>query len=358
MHRTRKRKLTVPFGWRDGRPWFPSEVPSGAACGCVCHECGAPLVARNREFDGRRRVRHFQHLSSSTCRGGVETMVHRMAKEILATAPEVILPAWSSGDIRIDAGSLLIVGAQTEAAVAGGAVRADVQINGVAGSTHFQGLCVEVRVHHAVDDAKRTRLADEGIDAFEIDLSDLDDASLADPLAFRHAVLADPANRRWINLTAASYVADGAGRALFEITDTHITERVITTKAGRPFPIREQGAYLVKPGSREPVRLQIPDETVCEEAVPYGKGIHTISARSITVDGAPAASIQDLPGPGRDGSAEPRGRARRPVRVAAVRWHTRLPRTTKAVGRCSGALGRRDAPPGHNLEYRESEEPV
>src|SRR5690606_13464740 len=63
-----------------------------------------------------------------------------------------------------------------------------------------------------------------------------------------------------------------------------VTERVITTKAGRPFAIREQWAFLVKPDSHERVRIEIPDETVGEVAEPYPLGLHTMSARSITVD--------------------------------------------------------------------------
>ena len=42
--------------------------------------------------------------------------------------------------------------------------------------------------------------------------------------------------------------------------------------------------FLVKPGSRDRIRIQIPDETVGEDAQRYPRGMHTISARSITVD--------------------------------------------------------------------------
>ena len=92
------------------------------------------------------------------------------------------------------------------------------------------------------------------------------------------------ANRHWIHLSRASYVAQRAEKALIEIEDLAVSERVIITKAGQPFTIREQWGFLVKPGSRERVRIQIPDETVGENAQPYARGMHTISGRSITVD--------------------------------------------------------------------------
>jgi hypothetical protein len=40
----------------------------------------------------------------------------------------------------------------------------------------------------------------------------------------------------------------------------------------------------VAPGSREPIRIQIPDESVGELAEPYQRGLHSIPGRSITVD--------------------------------------------------------------------------
>lgn len=283
MKRKGTRFLTVPFGLRDGRFLFVNEVPSGIGCGCVCPECGMPLIARNREFEGRQRARHFQHARATACRGGWETAVHRMAKAVLADAGSVILPRWTSGDIEIEPSRLAIADSRLEVSLLDGGVRADVVLRGAVDEVELMQLCVEIRVHHAVDTFKREALIQNGVDAIEIDLSRLNEEAVADSLAFRKHVLDNDSNRHWVNLATARYVADRAARALIEVEDSTVTERVITTKAGRPFTIREQWAYLVKPGSREPVRLQIPDETVGEEALPYPRGLHSISARSVTV---------------------------------------------------------------------------
>lgn len=207
-----------------------------------------------------------------------------MAKGVLATAESVLLPRWASGDIVIEPESLSIVSARVEMPLLEGAVRPDVLVRGMASDIEFDLLCVEVRVHHEVDEIKRELLATNGLDTFEIDLSRLSDEAVADPITFRHEVLENLENRHWINLSRGSYVAQRAEKALIEIEDLAVSERVIITKAGRPFTIREQWGFLVKPGSRERVRIQIPDETVGEDSQPYARGMHTISGRSITVD--------------------------------------------------------------------------
>ncbi len=278
------RKLTVPFGMKNGRLFFVSDVASGLECKCVCPECGQALVARNRDFPGRRRVRHFQHARASSCPGGYETAVHRMAKDVLGTADAVVLPRWASGDVVIEPEPMLIVNASLEVPLLDGATRPDVLVQGMASEIEFNLLCFEVRVRHAVDEPKRGLLATNGIDAVEIDLSNLDEEVVVDPAAFRREVLENSGNRRWIHLSNASYVSHRADKALIEIEDLTIAERTLITKAGRPFTIREQGAFLVKPGSRDPVRIQIPDETVGEHVQPYPRGMHTVSTRSLMID--------------------------------------------------------------------------
>lgn len=284
MPKRTRRRLTVPFGMKAGRLVFVSDVAVGLECGCTCPECGEALVARNRDFLGRRRVRHFQHARKSSCPGGFETAVHRMAKEVLGTADAVLLPRWASGDVVIEPEPLAIMRARLEVPLLDGDARPDVLMQGMASEIGFDSLCVEVRVRHAVAEPKQDLLALNGLDTIEIDLSSLDDEALADPAAFRREVLENPVNRHWIHLSHASYVAQRADKALIEVEDPTFNERVIITKAGRPFTIREQWAFLVKPGSRERMRIQIPDETVGEDAQPYPRGMHMLSGRSITVD--------------------------------------------------------------------------
>lgn len=56
-----------------------SQVESGAACQCVCGQCGSPLLAKK----GTERVHHFAHLNSE-CAGNQETLMHIAAKAVIA----------------------------------------------------------------------------------------------------------------------------------------------------------------------------------------------------------------------------------------------------------------------------------
>lgn len=82
---------TIPFGERlgDGRIVTASEVPRGAACGCVCPECGGPLQAHHGDV-----LRwHFQHQSEQPgCRGGTESALHKFAKQVIAEKRAIWLP--------------------------------------------------------------------------------------------------------------------------------------------------------------------------------------------------------------------------------------------------------------------------
>ena len=57
-----------------------SEVNRGLKCECYCHECNEPLVAKK----GNKIGWHFAHSSNSECSGGLETVIHKLAKEALA----------------------------------------------------------------------------------------------------------------------------------------------------------------------------------------------------------------------------------------------------------------------------------
>lgn len=56
------------------------DVPKGLACNCICAECGSDFVAVKGEF----RKKHFRHHNQDTnCKGGLETAIHKLAKEII-----------------------------------------------------------------------------------------------------------------------------------------------------------------------------------------------------------------------------------------------------------------------------------
>tara|TARA_R110002167_G_scaffold29013_19_gene97045 strand:+ start:4946 stop:6079 length:1134 start_codon:yes stop_codon:yes gene_type:complete len=72
-------------------------VPSGLACNCVCPGCGSDLVAKK----GTQTTHHFAHHSTEACRGGLETALHQMMKQVIENKRQVIWPE-EKGTVRID----------------------------------------------------------------------------------------------------------------------------------------------------------------------------------------------------------------------------------------------------------------
>src|SRR5690606_22309679 len=77
-----------------GRLVHVSEVESGRECGCVCVQCGSPMIARK----GNHNVHHCGHDGSSNC--SAESALHQLAKEILRDRIQAAIAAHSSIPIK------------------------------------------------------------------------------------------------------------------------------------------------------------------------------------------------------------------------------------------------------------------
>ena len=91
------RAVKLGMAIKDGRLVSIGSVSLGSACGCVCPKCGEPVVAKNRDFEGRVTQIHFAHAKDSDCaeRGGEtapETALHLLAKEIVTDGLRVMIP--------------------------------------------------------------------------------------------------------------------------------------------------------------------------------------------------------------------------------------------------------------------------
>src|SRR6266478_5677443 len=67
-----------------------SPVSRGLGCGCVCPRCHMKVVARK----GQIRQHHFSHHRPTDCDGGLETILHRLAKELCVTLGTISLPEY------------------------------------------------------------------------------------------------------------------------------------------------------------------------------------------------------------------------------------------------------------------------
>jgi hypothetical protein len=82
--------MKIPFGLRttDDRMVDPTEVENGAQCGCVCPECRTSLVAKQGDI----MEWHFAHDAGAHCAGGVESAIHRMAKQMVLERQAIFVP--------------------------------------------------------------------------------------------------------------------------------------------------------------------------------------------------------------------------------------------------------------------------
>lgn len=146
----------------DGELVSINEVKNGLKCGCVCPACGAKLVARQ----GKKVAYHFAHYKTADCEHGQETALHLLGKKIISKG-RVFVPAkpfTSENQGAIHTYSEAIEEMHI------GAITPDVLLK-----SESEALCVEIKVHHAVDDEKKYKIYELGLPMIEIDLSDVKD---------------------------------------------------------------------------------------------------------------------------------------------------------------------------------------
>ncbi|MBP2513814.1 hypothetical protein [Sphingomonas sp. PvP018] len=182
--------LKVPFArCGDGVARHVSAVLGSDRGPFRCLDCGEVLTLR-RPIDKRR---HFVHRPDSRCTG--ETALHRYAKELLAVARTLTLPALMLEAERVrqtvfEAGVYAFDVVLPEHRI--GTFQPDALVR-------HQGfeLAVEFLVNHAVDGEKRAKVRARDLSMVEIDLSGLK-AGQMDGAALDEAIL-HKAPRRWIH---------------------------------------------------------------------------------------------------------------------------------------------------------------
>ncbi|MBL0039619.1 MAG: hypothetical protein IPP28_00920 [Xanthomonadales bacterium] len=195
--------------------WTAKQVPRGLDCGCVCPACKAPLVAKAQDSVDRRP--HFAHHRETDCRGGFESAVHRMAKQLIHDHLRIQIPAWG-GTIdmpnppsKLDDRGEKFVGRTLEFPARLGALtsallevpRGD-YVPDVTAHDEEGELLVEIRVRHAVGELKERRVQSDGVRMIEIDLSRLTVEQVLDDAEFNRLVLEESGNRHWVSYPAAA----------------------------------------------------------------------------------------------------------------------------------------------------------
>jgi hypothetical protein len=148
----------------DGRLVSVDEVERGAACGCICPQCRAPVIARRGDI----LAHHFAHAAPTDCSKPLETILHRLGKQMIADAGWIVVPGYiQDGSPIIREMSVTATLIETEKAV--GPVRPDLLFHRGAHT-----LAIEIRVTHSPDDDKIAALRALVLPTLEIDLSKVD----------------------------------------------------------------------------------------------------------------------------------------------------------------------------------------
>jgi hypothetical protein len=216
----------------SGRMVGINQVARGLGCECVCPACRRPLIARQ----GSKRTWHFSHAPGElACRQGAETGLHRMAKQIIAQWNVVELPALAvHAECETDSGERLraqemlprerfeVQAAELEAGL--GSLRPDVLLEDLRG----RRLAVEVRVTHAVDEAKQSRVACLDLAMIEYDLSLLSRDGLDEPRLVTELAAMTP---QWVHHPLAGDVRRRLEEALRRAAEDR--DQVSAAKVGR-----------------------------------------------------------------------------------------------------------------------------
>lgn len=203
----------ILYGLRDSRLVHVDDAASGLACSCYCVECERPLVAKK----GPVLRHHFAHSADDpNCHPAPESLIHRYAKQQLATLVTLVLPGFTvnarheSNDGRVHQMSrrhhpffqLEVVNSHVEAEVSGydeTKVVPDVLLE-----TNMGRVALEVFFRHQVQAEKVWKYAKKlHMSAVEICLADVAvDASSASI----EMALTDLSRWRWLHNQHSRYL--------------------------------------------------------------------------------------------------------------------------------------------------------
>jgi len=294
----------LPYGLSpDGRLMHVAEVPAGLACWCRCPRCGSPLVARK----GALVAPHFAHAGGRACKTAWETTLHRLAKEVVCAARELLLP---EAVAELDGVREHVAAAQVfrceavETEVDLGGLRPDAVLHR-AGRT----LAVEFAVTHFCEPEKVAELRRRELPCVEVDLSAV--PRLATREAHARAILHE-APRRWLfnarvaraeaRLRAAGQAQAEAERARRAGRHARLTKAIVAAWAAphRPgdpawarwahdaglgeivgVPVTGREVFAVEPATWQAVLLQLCMTGSCKRRVEADQVLQGLRERGV-----------------------------------------------------------------------------
>lgn len=165
------------------------DAAHGKACNCFCPICHKPLIARNsKPLNEAKRVHHFAHSKGCNCEASDETVLHKLAKQIILEEKALMLPTFDSGNKP--SGLIHFQSVEQEKWNNKYGFRPDIEAVMENGEIIF----VEFFVSHKVTSKKRRIITDNRLSCIEIDLNYVE----IDKEALRSFLIEEDDNRTWI----------------------------------------------------------------------------------------------------------------------------------------------------------------
>jgi hypothetical protein len=178
------------------------DASRGLDCDCLCTECGQQLVAKKGDVN-QHHFSHYNPVDSEGCHGGVETALHRYAKQVIESAGYLQLPTLIKSlpypnnhyKIEIPARKAVFEKIVVEEVMTFGRRRVD-----LVGYEQSGRTLIEVFVSHRVKGEKfrQVRNADEFMVEIEIKREAMFPNEAANTESLDSLILDSTSNKHWI----------------------------------------------------------------------------------------------------------------------------------------------------------------
>ena len=172
-------EIKIPYGLRKGKLVHISEINErGLACNCICPVCNTPLEARKGEI----KKEHFAHSNKHNCKGALETILHLVSKEIIASERSITLPAvdisfgyadWETFGTKGECLKPITIYPAKKYKITN--IKLEKKIKTITPDLlvyiNNRPLLIEIYVTHKIDNLKLQKIKQLGYAAIEIDLS-------------------------------------------------------------------------------------------------------------------------------------------------------------------------------------------
>lgn len=188
---------------KTGKIKHISEVKNGLNCKCICAEtdCEINLIAVNNV--NNKRDHHFRHETETDCKGGIETALHLLSKQIISENNYILFRDGTKFSYDSSFEEQLLDN-----------YRPDIIIENLNGEKWL----IEVAVTSFVKDDKLEKIKRDNYNCLEIDLSKVDRDVL--PLKLKYILLDNISNKTVLNRKSNNEVIEETN------TDSSVAEYV------------------------------------------------------------------------------------------------------------------------------------